>query len=163
MKKLSNKFKMFLTVASLVVSFAGIGIGIGINSNKDLENNTTVEVEDGKVETLKVEVLDFYPGKKVDYTIKFNNGSAENYYATIDFHNCDDGNLKDYIDVKISDNNNDLFFMKLNEILNEEKLSLGKNIEYISIEYSMPEDVGNEAQGTSVTFFVDIEISNEEN
>jgi hypothetical protein len=75
---------------------------------------------------------------------------------TLDFNGDNDGTLKNFIEVKIKTNESSIN-KTLNELLEGDLISLGIGVTEITISYTMPIEVGNEAQGVSVVFYIELE------
>lgn len=125
-----------------------------------LQENTIITMDDEKVETYKIEISDFYPGFEKDYKIIFD-GDIDKYNVLLQFYNDNGGLLKDYLNIEIETKDETLIY-SMNYFLKQDNIQLGKGIDEITIKYIMPEEVGNEAQGTNVKFYLKINISNKE-
>lgn len=125
-----------------------------------LQENTIITMDDEKVETYKIEISDFYPGFEKDYKIIFD-GDIDKYNVSLQFYNDNGGLLKDYLNIEI-ETKDETLIDTMNYFLKQDNIQLGKGIDEITIKYIMPEEVGNEAQGTNVKFYLKINISNKE-
>ncbi len=129
-----------------------------LNRKPKLEENTIITIDGEVVETYEVEITNFYPGYEKEYKILFL-GEIDKYNISVFFTNPNEGRLKEYLNIIIETKNT---YLKntMNYYLNSEEIYLGKGINEIIIKYEMPEDVGNEAQGTDVKFYLNINITN---
>ncbi|MBR5192297.1 MAG: hypothetical protein IKW33_02700 [Clostridia bacterium] len=152
----SNNIKYILIIISIILTLACVGLFFSMQNNNNLNKNTIINVSEETNLTLKAEIKDLYPGKTEDYVISFVGNNAEDYFITLNFNGANDGKLKNYIKVEIKTENS-VINKTLLELLNGELISLGKGVKEINISYTMPVDVGNEAQGTTISFNVEIE------
>lgn len=132
-----------------------------LNRKPKLKDNTIITIDDEVVESYKVEISNFFPGYEKEYKITFISDDINKYDVSIDFNNPNEGKLKEYLNIVIITKHTYLE-NTMNNFLTEEEIYLGKGIEEIIIKYKMPEEIGNEAQGTSVKFNLDISITNKE-
>ena len=146
-----GKIKSLLILACVVLSLIGVTTGIMVNDdNKKLAEETTVTLQSGKSESLSGELEGFYPTRKETYEVKV---SADDCSVSLEFANSDDGMLKDFINVTVKTKNGDVVASGLlADVLRRGEIRLGENIGGIIVEYEMPIDVGNEAQGKTVSF-----------
>lgn len=151
----SNKLKYLLIIISIILVFTGVTILEAIKSNDNLEENTVIEINGETGKTLKANIKGFYPGKTFDYAISLVGDGVEEYLITLKFSGDNGGALKNYLDVKIVTDNGSIE-KPLNELLEGELITLGRGVSQITISYTMPIDTGNESQGTSVVFYVEL-------
>ena len=115
-------------------------------------------LNDGSEQVIEFKDLDFIPGSVNDYTVKINTKKSNEYILSFDFLEKDESKLKDYVHMKIVDEDGTVIFDKLlSELINEDKVNylfyLEKgNPKYFEIVYYMEETVGNEAKGLEMTF-----------
>lgn len=151
-----NKLKYILIIISIIITLTGVVLLGAMQNNNILKENTVIKLDGETSKTLKAEIKGLYPGKTEDYVISFTGDDAENYFISLDFNNGNDGNLKNYIEVEIATNDSTIE-KSLNELLEGDLVSLGSGVTEITISYTMPIDVGNEAQGESVVFYIELE------
>ncbi len=151
-----NKIKYILIIISIISTLACVGLFITINDINYLNKNTVINVNGETNLTLKAEINGLYPGKTEDYVVSFASDNENDYFITLNFKGSNDGKLKNFIKVEIKTENS-VINKTLLELLNGELISLGIGVKEITISYTMPIDVGNEAQGTSISFNVEIE------
>lgn len=158
---MSRRIKYILIIVSVALSLTGTMLWGVLSKKDDLDRTTRIEIEGETQKTLKAEITDFYPGKEASYKIELTGSRAQDFTVTLNFRDDDGGELKEYIIVTIETNvEGDSSEKSLKELLNGESLELGKGATEIEIRYRMPETVGNEAQGTSVEFYIDVRASN---
>lgn len=154
-----NKLKYIIIIISIVLTLTGVVILGILQNNNNLKDKTVVEINGETSKTLKAEIKGLYPGKTEEYTILFEGDSAEEYIITLNFFDDNGGDLKNYILVRIETNNSSIE-KPLNELLDGDLVSLGQGVAEIKILYTMPIDTGDEAQGASVVFYVELNARN---
>lgn len=150
-----NKIKYLTIIVSIVLTLFGAILLGTLQNNDKLENQTVINLNDETVKTLKMEIDGFYPGKTVDYNLILNNSNIKDYNVTLKFKNDNGGALKKYLNVKITVNN-ETITKPLEDFLQGNSICLGNSVTKINISYTMPIETGDEAQGASVTFFVEL-------
>ena len=127
-----------------------------------------IEVKENGVTEGIMEVRDLklHPSESREYSVNLYCEASGSYYIDLDFEETADGGLKPFIRVLVSADGMPVYSGELTELLDGEgKISfegelLSKDDEpyVISVQYLMPYDVGNEAQGTYADFDVHITI-----
>lgn len=158
---MNNKIKVVLILVCVAMAFTGVGIYMSLQSQNKLEANTQINVEgETTSQTLKAKLTGFYPGCTQQYQISLNGELADSYTVTLSFRNDKkQGGLENFITVVISTSNFTLE-KPLKDLLNDEVIDLGTNASQITISYTMPTDTGDEAQGTTCDFYVDLTAKN---
>ncbi len=151
-----NKLKFILIIISIILTLTGVVLFTTIHDNNELKENTVIEIDGATTKTLKAKIDRLYPGKTEDYVISFTGDNIKDYLITLDFNGDNDGTLKNFIEVKIKTNESSIN-KTLNELLEGDLISLGTGVTEITISYTMPIEVGNEAQGVSVVFYIELE------
>ena len=156
-----NKLKYIMIIISIVITLCGVVIFGRLQNNNNLEQNTVIAINGETSKTLKAQIKGLYPGKTEEYTILFKGDSTEEYAITLKFFGDDGGKLKNYLVVEIVTENNAIE-KPLQELLNGDLISLGQGVSKIRISYTMPFDTGDEAQGVSVAFYLELNAKNVE-
>ncbi len=151
-----SKLKYILIIISIILTLTGVVLLATMKDNNELKENTVIEIDGATTKTLKAEIIGLYPGKTEEYVISFAGDNIKDYLITLDFNGDDDGVLKNYIEVEIKTNDSSIN-KTLNELLEGDLISLGTGVTEIIISYTMPIEVGNEAQGESVVFYVKLD------
>ncbi len=157
----SNRLMYVIIIISIVLTLTGVVIWRILQNNGNLEENTVIEINGETSKTLKADIKGLYPGQTVDCLVSLTGDVAEDYLVSLKFFGDDGGELKKYVLVEIATNNGSIE-KSLQELLNGEVVSLGQGITEITISYTMPIDTGDEAQGTSVVFYVELNAKNVE-
>lgn len=151
-----NKLKYILIIISIILTLTGVVLFTTMQDNNELKENTVIEIDGATTKTLKAEIDGLYPGKTEEYVISFIGDDIKDYLITLDFNGDNDGTLKNFIEVEIKTNESSIN-KTLNELLEGDRISLGTGVTEIIISYTMPIEVGNEAQGVSVVFYIELE------
>lgn len=159
---IKNSIKIILILVSVAMAFAGVVIWSA--QEKDvLKEDTVIEISGETNKTLKAELAGFYPGGEKEYVISLSGDSASEYDITLTFRDDEDtesGDLENYLTVKIT--TEEITIEKtLKELLQGETLALGKTSDGIKIVYAMPQEIGNESQGTTADFYIDFTAKND--
>ncbi len=153
---MSKKITIALIALCLAMTVCGTTIYFVNKSDNDLSNKTEINLNGDTAKELEVTLTDFYPGSTQTYEIKLKGNSADDYTVTINFRDDEkSGMLENYLTVVISTDKVSIE-KSLKELLEGDEISLGKNASNIKIRYTMPESVGNESQGTTADFYIDI-------
>lgn len=151
-----SKLKYILIIISIILTLTGVVLLATMKDNNELKENTVIEIDGATTKTLKAEINGLYPGKTEEYVISFAGDNIKDYLITLDFNGDDDGVLKNYIEVEIKTNDSSIN-ETLNDLLKGDLISLGTGVTEIIISYTMPIEAGNEAQGESIVFYIELE------
>lgn len=159
MKKSLN---LVLILVCVALAFTGIVIRTVLQKQDALEENTVIDISGDTKKALKADLAGFYPGSKQEYRIALRGESEGSYAVTLAFRGeSKSASLENYLTVTITAN--DVTIEKrLQELLEGETLELGRNVSDITITYAMPENTGNEVQGTTADFIIDLTVKNVE-
>ena len=147
----------------LTVVMSLIGLLIWYNVAKTAGEKNPMEVDitlnGNTTRELSVDFKDLNPGTDGQYVINLKAQNAKDYSVVLRFHG--EGKIKDYIDVEITTDAEgfECEKKKLADLLDGEEIALGKGATRITVSYSMPVDVGNEAQGAEANFFIELVAS----
>lgn len=156
---MNKKLKLILILVCVVMTFTGIVLWAFLQQD-GLKERTVIKINGETSKTLKAELTDFYPECEQEYKIILSGASAENYAITLNFRNDkNSGALENYLTVTITTKTVTIS-KQLSELLNGESVKLGKNANEITITYAMPAATGNEAQGTTADFYIDLTAKN---
>ena len=150
-----DKLKYIIIIISIVLTLTGVVIFGVLKNNDNLDKTTVVKLNGEISKTLKAEVKGLYPGKTEEYKILLEGSDAEEFFITLKFFGDDGGKLKDHVDVGIVTDNVSVE-KPLSELLDGELISLGQGLTEIKILYTMPIDTGDEIQGESVSFKIEL-------
>ncbi len=157
---MNKKLSIALILVCVVLAVSGVVVWCVLQNQNNLKTNTVIEINGETSKTLKAELTGFYPGNEQEYKIILKGDSSENYIVTLNFRNDEKhGTLENYLTVKITTKNKTIE-KDLKDLLDGEKVELGKNANEICISYAMPENTGNEAQGTTAAFYIDLTAKN---
>lgn len=153
---MNKRLKLILILVCVVMAFTGIVIWAVFQEQNTLKEHTVIELNGETSKTLKADLTGFYPGSEREYAITLTGEFAENYEITLNFRNDKhSGELENYLTVTITTKNVTIQ-KQLKELLDGEEIELGNDANEITITYVMPEDTGNEAQGATADFYIDL-------
>lgn len=152
---MNKTLKLVLIIVSVLTTCVGVTAWGVARPNDKLDKVTSITVDGDTEKSLKAELYGFYPGNAQEYVVTLGGKNTDDYFVTVTFRDAKKGSLENFLTVEIS--SGEITVKKtLKELLGGEKVSLGRNASRISIVYTMPEDVGNEAKGSQAVFFVDV-------
>ncbi len=158
-----KKIGYIFTLAVVAMTVVGVLLWVNIKDNGNLKGNTTITFGGETTKTLKAEISGFYPGKSADYTIEITDKGAADYDVSLVFRKNEKvkpekNTLGKYVNVRIVAGEK-TFEGNLEELFGGETVNLGRDSQKIIITYTMPLEIGNEAQGAEARFFIDITAS----
>ena len=152
------------SVNILIASFVLIGIFavmliVFIDYAKDnFGNNITVSSEGVTESTLSVRNLRLNPSESKEYSINLVCEASGGFDVTLDFVEKADGGMKPFVNVTVKCDGELLYEGSLTALLDGDEVIVfeaelhATEPRVISICYSMPRSIGNEAQGTYSDF-----------
>lgn len=153
---MSKKLKVFLIILSVAMAITGAIIAVNLGRDNVLAANTTLAVEGKTTRSWKVAINDLYPGKSQSYTINFT-GKAQTYLVSLSFRKGEDSSLNEFITVNI-DSDGVAVEKRLSELIDGTAIECNQTTDKITITYTMPTAIGNEAQGTAAKFYIDLTV-----
>ncbi len=153
---MSKRLNIILIAACVLMTVFSSIIYSVMQGQGDLKENTVIKVNGETDKTLKAELSGFYPGCEKEYVIALKGSLVSEGCVTLEFRNGENhGGLENYINVKITAG--EIAVEKpLKDLFDGNKIDFGNNVSEIKITYSMPENTGNEAQGTTAFFYIDV-------
>ena len=166
---MSRKVKYILAIVCAVTAAVGAAI-FAVLIKKKLENgvtisggaNVTLTAESTK--SIEANICGLYPGERREYVIDVKLDQAENSEIVIAFRDKDtNGKLKNYIGVTVTSGDASVD-KSLKELLEGgEELRFNGSTTQIVIVYTMRQDAGNESQGATADFYIDISAKTAQN
>ena len=148
---------LFILMAIMMILFL-------YRADEKFENNITV-TESGVTESvLKVQDLTLVPGTRRDYHVNLICDATGNYYIHLDYEEVHDGGMKHFVNVRIMLGDDEVYYGPLTELIDEDYIVTFEGILdhldplVLSFYYEMPIETGNEAQGTSADFDINLTI-----
>ena len=138
-----------------------------LDAQGSLEEQINIRSDATVNETIKVKELKLVPTESKEYEILFAYDITGNFKVSLDYFEKHDGGLKEYVLVNVSRDGEELYAGTLKELLDENVLiEFEEEIDNehpvsIKIVYTMPREVGNEAQGSFATFNIKVKIEKE--
>ena len=159
-----RSFYILVTAILLLSAMALMLIIFLHEADESYEDSITVDAN-GVTETLiPVRDLTLTPGVKKEYDVNLICQATGSYFIHVDFQEKDDGGMKEFVDVRVEFDGEQVFDGKLTELIDEGVVIEGEGELHseepfeVHFYYEMPVEVGNEAQGTYSTFDVHILI-----
>ena len=153
-----------LIVGLLLLGLFAVVLIVFIEDTHDkFEENITVMRDGVTEEVISVENLRLVPTQKTEYTVNLVCAASGDFHVSLDFAEKTDGGMRDFVEVLIKYGDTVAYSGGLSALL------LDKVVEFdgtlysdkplpITINYSMPHEVGNEAQGTYEDFIICLKI-----
>ena len=154
--------KYVLPIAAVMLLIVGVALLITVltTANDDVVQDITLSANDITRESLEFSANGLMPGDVREYTINLKGKSAGSYNVMLDFGVVEDGALKNFVDVTVQQGDRAHTY-KLYELLDGKPVSFNCRIgsmqaTVIKVIYSMPAEIGNEAQNASVDFAINL-------
>lgn len=144
MSKLTRSLILLLL---LITSTATVLIAYNNVSSRNIDPSNNYEI----VKEISFDVSNLAPGEKRAETVSLNQKKGFTLYAN--FKSDEDNLLNQYIIVSINDNN-----YELKDVLNNNQLEIGKDIDSVVISYQIKEDSDNQSQNQSTSFDLYLEV-----
>ncbi len=151
-----------LIISLLLATAGGILIAFAIMQSLDKIKDATILLDGETRQEVTVSLTDFYPGKEEEYTIQLKANEGDYYEIQVDFVTKGNEGLAPFIDLQLCMESKVLAEGKLDEYLNENKITFGcffdeKESVNLQMIYKMDFSVGNEAQNQEASFSIVIE------
>lgn len=153
-------YVLLFTLVVMVIAGIAIGSMLLVRQNNFTKNITLSE--DGIVEEeIKFSLEGMYPGKEAEYSIHIDKEGVEDFRFSLTFEASGNTDLAPYVDVALEVDGAVVSEGRLSELLLEEALGFtlsgGKDASVLTICYTMPMEVGNEAQELTADFVLKIQ------
>lgn len=164
-----SKLAIRILIAALCVlaTMGGILAAYVQMAHEDFEENITLSKEGATHQTLSVQNLTLYPATSRTYTVHLRCKASGTYRILLDYEEKNDGGLKPFVDVTVRVGGRDAWRGTLAELLDGEVIPTltgelqAKESFDVQVVYTMPEQVGNEAQDTFSDFDIHFIIEKE--
>ncbi len=133
-------------------------------AHDDFEKGITVSAEGVTTETLEVRDLTLNPTETREYEVNLTCPASGSFDISLVFEEVIDGGMKQFVDVTVSLGDTEVYRGRLSELIASgtavsfEGELLAEEPLVLSVSYTMPRDVGNEAQGTYAEFDVHLTV-----
>ena len=153
----------------LIISLLVIGIMATLlivflaDAKEKFPKEITVE-ENGVTESiLPIRDLMLNPTESREYSVNLFCRASGGYYIFLDFEETEDGGMKPFVDVAVKVDGELLYEGKLDALLAPDAAVIEAELyadepRVFAVTYTMPRDVGNEAQGTYSDFDLTLKI-----
>lgn len=130
------------------------------------EDLVEINIEPGRRHAVEIRDLNLYPGKENVYSVLLYSDVEGTYKLKLAFEEIEEHSLKQYVYAAVEVEGEILCEALLADLFVEEGLTLScdlkkKDAFLLTIRYSMPEEVGNEAQGAKAIFDLVLTASKE--
>lgn len=155
-----------LIVITAVMTIIGIILMFQTMQASEDPDVITVYVKEGTIETVEFADLALIPGASCQYGIKIKSETAKSCNVHMHLVAKEQKGLEKFAYVKILSGDTVLYEELLETAFSTEGVSFpvdfvsGKNVE-LTVEYYLPESVGNEAKNAEAVFELQISASNE--
>ncbi len=162
---MTKKAAYILCFALAAAMIFGIVVGILLLCRQDEFQKSFRLLEDGVAkDEYEVSFTEFFPGESVSYTIEFQGKIDKIYDVSLSFREEAESPLAEYLDLEIQLNGEVLSVQRLSEYLRENAVALQicteeQETATLVLCYTMPQEIGNEAQETTASFRVQIEAA----
>lgn len=158
---MKNRSINMLIVGFIVLAMMAVGLFVFIEYAHDVfPENITVSAEGKTTTTLPIRDLHLIPAETKEYSVNLVCEASGDYNVILEFNEEKDGGMKGFVNVTVSCDGESIFEGSLVELFEKGKtLEFIRTIEaddptVITFSYSMPREIGNEAQGTFADFNV---------
>ena len=154
-----------LTVSMALISLMSICLTFFIKEDVPSLSETVVVSVDGVAEkTLTVDGLEIYPGETRECIVFLKSELSGGFDATLTFEEFEDDGLKSFIDVKVFISNAQVYEGTLEDLLSCKSVTFRVNLDNVTatqlkIQYLMDVNVGDDAQGATASFYVNLKIN----
>lgn len=155
-----KKVRFLIFIMALMIIFGAI-LTIIMLFRTSFYDSKNVYVKIGKTNVEEIEEISlkgFYPGTKQEYVLNITSEVPGEYSLDFIFKEIEDKGLKNHIIVSIVYDNVTQYEGRLSDLFDERtQIRLGTSLDEtlpikVTVTYSMPREVGNEAQLTSTLF-----------
>ena len=162
------KIKLMRILIAVVCGFilAGVGLTVGVLVGSKDRNTLRVELQEGKPESIVFEDLNMAPGKSTEYTISLTNDVTGDCALSFSFEELEDSPLKQYVYATVEINGESVCDELLADLLDGHEITTDITLHRsepttVTVRYSMPVEIGNEAQNTTASFQINLTASNQ--
>ena len=160
----TKTFGVLITALLILSSISVVFITFITDTHDNFEENVTVKSEGITNTVITVNDLKLNPSGQCEYTINLVCAASGDFDVTLDYMETENGGMKSFVYVNVSADGETVYNGTLSELLDTEtKINFkayltAKQPVLIKIIYEMPENVGNEAQGTYSDFKINLSI-----
>lgn len=156
-------YALFLLVAALTVTTLCVAVWMNFG-NRAPSGAITLSPDEEPSRELSVTLSDFVPGRTQSTDITLAAANGESFVITLAFTREEESPLADFLTVTISVGDKTIETATLAAYLDGKTIAfdyVATKDETLTISYTMPETVGDEAQGATADFRLDITIARE--
>lgn len=162
MANIGGKVFWVLVVGAAVIAVL-FGALISVYAANSSQDQLTLQVDGSASENMSISLDNICPGQTRKYEISVNVVSDGYYTVSVEFLNAVLGGMEQYIEVRMDADDEQFFGATLAECFETEPTEYSGNISAsralkFTIYYTMPENVSNDAQMTTVDFDLKITV-----
>ena len=157
--------KIWLTTSAFLLMLVAAIYLIAYNlSQSELQKTISIKGDGVTTDRIEVRQLLLHPGETQEYTVTFKSELEGEFAISLDYCETRDGGMKPYVNAVISSGDRVLFNGALETLLQKNRTvhfdaELNpKDPLTITLCYSMPENIGNEAQATFAEFDIIVTV-----
>lgn len=163
---MKNKSVNILVVSLLLLGLVAVMLTVFLGGAKEKFPESITVSEDGVTESiLAVRDLKLNPTESKEYSVSLVCDASGLYNIQLDYEEKNDGGMKPFVDVIVKLDGSVIYEGGLAELLDNDGEPIRFECELnateplvVSFCYSMPYDIGNEAQGTYADFDINLKI-----
>ena len=162
---MKNKYANILIVALLLLAIVSVMLVVFLTDAKEkFPEKITVDADGVTESILPVRDLRLNPTESKEYSVNLVCIASGSYHIYVDYEESDDGGMKHFVEVTLKFDGETVYEGSLAELIDSDKtVQFDGELEEdeavaVSFCYRMPDEVGNEAQGTYADFEVVLRI-----
>lgn len=161
-----NKKTVFIIISALLMLglMASMLVMFVMKAHENFPKNIKVRENGVTEDVFTIRDLQLCPNQSKEYEVDLVCDASGDYNITMTYEELQQGTMKHYVDVVVKANGETVYTGKLSTLIdNKEIISfdgtlLAKEPLILTVTYTMPYEVGNEAQGTSADFDIHLKI-----
>lgn len=164
---IKTKSITLLLVSMVLISVMAISLIFYVEGDVPKLSETVTVSSDGVAEeTLTVQSLTINPGETRECNVFLRCELSGGFLVKVTFDEIADNGLKSFVDVIVYIDDEAVYDGTLSDLLAGTAVSFLVNLDaetpsILKIKYIMPVDTGNDAQGTTASFYIKIKIEKE--
>ncbi len=164
---IKTKSITLLLVSMVLISVMAISLIFYVEGDVPRLSETVTVSSDGVAEeTLTVQSLTINPGEKRECYVFLRSELEGDFSVKVTFDEISDYGLKPFVDVIVYCDDKAVYDGTLTDLLSGTAVSFLENLDaetpsVLKIQYKMPVETGNDAQGTTASFYIIIKIEKE--
>ena len=164
---IKTKSITLLLVSMVLISVMAISLIFYVEGDVPRLSETVTVSSDGVAEeTLTVQSLTINPGETRECYVFLRSELSGGFLVKVTFDEISDNGLKPFVNVIVYIDDEAVYDGPLTDLLANTAVSFLENLDdsapsILKIQYKMPVETGNDAQGTTASFYIKIKIEKE--